>query len=257
MVAGGLHMAEQHVCAHGLRHEVRGPHGLFQHVFAGTFGLGQAVVVAGIENADDIIHGAVADGEAGVGVIADDGLPLLLALLEPEHGDIDAVDGQLAHGQVVELEHVLDDLLLVVVDDTLFAGLVNGHTDLFLGDLGILLIGVHSQQAQDAVGGDGEEPDDGRKQGCDGIDDTGYGKCDALGVFHSDTLGDEFAADEGYVRQDEGNENNGDGVEGSRGDRDAEAGEPGAEAIGEVLSGEGGTEEAGEGDGDLDSGQEA
>ena len=215
----------------------------------------QAEVVPHVQHAHHIVGAALAHGIAGVAAGADGAVPFLLPVLRPEQLHLGAVGGDLAGGAVVELEHVLDELLFGAVDDPLFAALVHHHADLLLADGLLVGIGVHPQQAQHAVGGGGEQPDDGGEGPGDGAEQGGHAQGQGLGLAHGQPLGHQLAKDQREVGEHQRDEHHGHRVQRGGGHRHAQAQEPGDQPVGEVFGREGTAQKAGQGDGHLDGGQ--
>ena len=77
------------------------------------------------------------------------------------------------------------------------------------------------------------------------------------GLLHGDALGHQLAEHQGEVGQDDGHRHQGHRVEHRGGEADAQAQQPVGEHLREGVSGEGGAQEARQGDGDLDGGEDA
>ena len=114
-------------------------------------------------------------------------------------------------------------------------------------------------QAEHAVGGDGEQPDhrahDGGQEGHHPAGEAGHG----VALLHGHPLGHQLAEDQGEIGQDQGDQDDGQGVHriGRGGGEVVLVNEPLGQPAGQVVGAEGRAQEARQGDADLDGGQEA
>ncbi len=229
----------------GLDHEVAEAHG----------NTGGEVGVDGLDRDDACGAIAVAGGDGEIGVIADhDLVPDLIVgvgLIEPD--DLGTRGHDLADGQAIEFEGLVYDLAFDAVEGAGAKSFLHEAADFLLGDRG-LGFGFETGCGEEALGGAGEEGDQGRR---DRGEET-HGSSDDAGhpfrVAEGDLFGDEFAEDEREVGDGTDNEGEGYlvGVGGEgfvAGDEDREFGSQGGPA-------EGAGDNADEGDADLDGGEE-
>ena len=79
VVAGMLHLLEQHIRPHGFGNEPGRRYRMLHHVLPAF--VGEAEIALGVQNAHHLVHGALADGIAGMAAIVDGGLPRLLGFV--------------------------------------------------------------------------------------------------------------------------------------------------------------------------------
>ena len=252
-----LHIAEQHIRAHGLGHEIRGAQQLTHGL--GRFRLRVEQILARGENADDIVRVLLVDREAGQAGRADRCEDLLARVLDPQHHHVGAVDHHVLGGRVVEFKDVVNELFLIRLDRAALLAEVHHHADLILAHVLLIGLGVDVQQAQYAVRGLGEQPDDRAEHRRHARHRTDREAGDRFGLFHGDALGHQLAEHKAEVREHDGDEHHHDRVE-RRGGNGREAlvhRQPMHERIGKAVRREGRGQEAGECDGDLNGGKKA
>ena len=188
-----LHVSEKDIGFYGLGHKIGREHSLGHDRLSGL--VPQSEVVLGVQDAHDVIDGVLADRIAGVAVEVDGVVPVVHGVFHPKDMKVGSMGSDLFGGQVIKLEDVLDELLFLLVYSTLLAAYIHHHADLFLTDGIVLSIGINAQQAKDAVGGDGQEPDDGGEGGGDAGDEAGHPQGQGFSLAHSHPLGDQLAED--------------------------------------------------------------
>ena len=173
--------------------------------------------------------------------------------VHPDKAHVGAVDHDVLGGDVVELEDVLDHVPLAGLDGALFLADIHHVADLLLGDFLFLILGADVHQAQNAVGGLGEQPDDGLADLGHAADKAADHARDLLGLLHRHALGHEFAEHQRKIGNNHGDDDDRQRVDGRSGDGgDAHrVDEIIGDAIGEVVRAEGRAEKTGQGDGDL------
>ena len=72
--------------------------------------------------------------------------------------------GDLINRGIVEFKDVIDELLFLFLNSALFAARVKHHADLFLCDFLVVTVRIDPEQPQQAVGGNGQKPDNGREE---------------------------------------------------------------------------------------------
>ncbi len=255
LVSGTLHIAEQHICLHASRHKIGRSYRCAQNRLPALILL--AEILLGIENANNTVGGVLTDGIAGIAAVTDRLLPDLHAVLHPEQGEVCAVGGDVSGGQIVKLEHILDELLLLVVDGTLLAADVHHHPDFLLADGIILGIRVNPQQPQYGVGGEGQKPNQGGKELGNPRDEGGHTQSQGLRLSHSNTLGHQLAENQGKVGEDQGDDHHGNRLQGRRGNRNPHTDQPRYQNIRKVFSGKRTAQKSGKRDGHLNRRQKA
>jgi hypothetical protein len=118
-------------------------------------------------------------------------------------------------------------------------------------DLVAVGFGVGAGEADGEIGGGAEDPHGRAGQSREQVERAGHQQRPLLGALHRDPLRREFTEDEGEERQDEGDGDDRDGFRAG-----AEEAEQRQERFGQRHGGGGGGEEPGEGDADLDGGEE-
>ena len=162
--------------------------------------------------------------------------------------DVVAWHHHLVEGALRDLEGAVDDLALLRRE-----GLVDGdHVAEFVtGDLLALAVRVAAEYPNSDVGRLREQPDDRLGQRRQDVERSGHHHAPLLGALHRDALGGEFAEHEGEVGEDERHED-----DRHRSCRPAEKAQGCFEWFGERNGGGSRSEEAGQGDPDLDRGEE-
>ena len=170
------------------------------------------------------------------------------------HGHVDARHHDLARGGVTQVEHLMDDALLLVEQGVL---LVDHVADLLLGDI-LTVVGVlDAQDAGEAVGGSLRQPDERASDLLEHRERFGDALGHALGIGQGDALGNKLAHDDREVRHGERDEY-GREAGGDHGQRiDTEARQPLRERVGQARRGDRRRRKAHERDRDLDGGEEA
>ena len=250
------HVAEKHIGLHRFRHKIGLPQGMGHNVLA-AFIL-QAEIVLGIQDTYHIVRRLVADRVQGVAGGVDGLGPLCIAVFQEQQIHVRPVGGDLPGCQIIKFKHVLDESLFLLVDGALLSPGFHQHTDLLLAGLFFLLVGVNAQQPQHPVGGYGKEPYHGLKQFGDAAQQPGDGQSHGFGLFHGDALGHQFPEDQGKIRQDQCDQNNGQGFQCPPGNAcDPQTDEPVCQRAGKTVCGKGAAQKARQGDGDLNGGKEA
>ena len=214
---------------------------------------GGADEVADVDEAEDVVvRGPLAHGVAGVLQPGDLQLRLLDGSVGREEFDLGARRHDLLDGPVSHREHV-DDHLAFVVADLLLAG--DERSELGEPHRVLLGLGIASEQPEDDVGRDAEEPYDRAEEGRDGGQGAGDEAGDRLGGLQGDPLGDELSEDDRQVGDGDRHEDEGE----RRGPRGAHSpfAEDGGHDGRDLGSPEGGREEPRDGHADLDGGEEA
>ena len=250
-----LHLLEERVQIHGLRHD----HRLVEHLLQGKARAAPLQkIISGMEDADDPVFSGIINGDAGKGLGLDQGDDLLFrsVLRQIYHG----FPGRhhILRGHAIQLEDILDISNVVPVQRALVAAGVQHQDNVLLRNRLILFLGIDAHQPQDRVGGDGEEPDDGLQNGGQYGDEAADGVGQLFLVLHGDALGDQLAEDQGKIREDQRHRHHGHGVHrsGVLG-RDAEdADQKGGDRLGKIVRRKGGAQKAGQRDADLDGGEE-
>ena len=101
-----------------------------------------------------------------------------------------------------------------------------------------------------------QQRDQRRKDFGNGADHAGHTKSQLFRLPHGHPLGHQLTEDEGKVGKNDGDQNDHDGMEGAFRERQAKVQQPLHDGVGKVFRGEGGTKEAGQGDGHLNGGEE-
>ena len=174
-----------------------------------------------------------------------------------EGGDVAGVGHQVPGHGLAEVEHVVDPLALFPLNGAPGLAQVHHHADLLLGDGLLLRLGAQAHEPEQAVGGHGQQP---HRRPQDGGDAPHHAAGDLRhlhGLLHGDALGHQLAEHQGEVGQDDGHRHQGHRVEHRGGEADAQAQQPVGEHLREGVSGEGGAQEARQGDGNLNGGEEA
>ena len=207
-----------------------------------------------MDDADDVVDGAVADDQSRVSGVADGGGDVALGVGAVDPGELVAGGHDGADGLVGQAEETLDHVALLGFEHAVLGALGEDGLELLFGDALALLV-AEAEEAEDGVRGAAEDPDD---RGADAghlLEPGGDEDGDAFGVAEGGAFGDEFADDEGEVgrRDDDGGEGQG-GGEGGQG---GEGVQPVLKVLGDAGAAEDAGQDADEGDADLDGGEEA
>ena len=210
LIARCAHIAEQDVCLDTLRHQVRRSYRLC-HDRLPVLAV-QAVVVLGIQHADDVILGLAAHGIEGKAPLVNGFVPRLHIVLNPQNRDLGTVYGDLPGGQIVKFKHILNDALLLAVNGAGFGTGIHHQADVLLACLLIRLRGVNAHQAQYAVRGFGQQPDQRGKQRTDRPKHSRYAQRQRFGLAHGNPLRHQLAENQRDVGQDQRNHYDGNRV---------------------------------------------
>ena len=93
-------------------------------------------VLAGLQDADDVVDGIAVNGDAGILLPADHVEDLLGGAVDVEGGHIDAGREDVLHGGLAEVEGRLDQLALVGLEAALLLHGIDDVMELFFGDGG-------------------------------------------------------------------------------------------------------------------------
>ena len=172
----------------------------------------QAEVILRVEDAHNVVRRALANRVQSVAAVVDGGIPLIHGVLHPEKQHVGPVGADFPGGQIVKFKYVLDKFLLLPVDGPVLTSRVHHQPDLLLAHLIVRLVGVDAYEPEYRVGGEGQEPHDGGKQGGDKTDQSGNPQSQLLRLLHGDPLGHQLSENQGEVGEDEGDQHHGDGV---------------------------------------------
>ena len=114
--------------------------------------------------------------------------------------------------KVVELKDVVYHLFLRVLNNAFFATDIDHHTDLLLGDVFFVSVGVKSEQTDYAVGRHGEHLDKWLGYLRNEQQDTYHLERHFFGHLHRDPLGGKLAQNEREIRGDDGDKHDGNAV---------------------------------------------
>ena len=192
-----------------------------------------------VDDADDVVHGVVIDGQAGIAGFCE-GLRKLFQRNIVLHGHhVYAGRQDLLHLHVVELDGAADELAFPVGKLTVVLSLAHHGDELTFGD-GVALAAVDevSQQLLPLAEQPGQRGEEGQEQ----TQRRRYGGCNRLGHLLGEGLGGHFAEDEDDYRQHDGGGGGAplctqplgkeDGADGSGGDiHDVVADEDGGEKL--------------------------
>ena len=249
-----LHPAEQLVRPDALGHEEGLIHRVFHHRLAGQ--IVQPEVVLGVQHAHHVVLALAADGEVSIVAVPDGAGPDAHVVLQVQADHVAPAGADLLGGGIVHIKNVLDDLVLVVFDGALLAALHQHHLDLVLGDHFLVLVGVDAQQPQQSVGGHGQQPDQRRAQLGHEVQDAGQLQRQGLGLFHGQALGHQLAEHDAEIGQHQRDEEHHRRVQGRAGRGHPQREDQVHDGVGEVFGRKGAAQQAGQGDGHLDGGQE-
>ena len=250
-----LHVAEELIGAHRLGHEIGRAQQLPHRAGGGFAGVEQPI--AGVQDADDVVGVLLIHRETGQAGGLDGLRDLLRRVVHPQHHHVGAVDHHVPGGHVVKFEDVLDHLLLTGLDGAFLLADVHHHADALLRYLIVLLVGVDMYQTQHGICGDSQQPDerphDGGQERHHPAGEAGH----LLALLHGHPLGYQLAEDQREEGEDNGDQDNGQGVHRGLGGggQGILGGEPLGQAAGQVVGGEGGAQKARQGDADLDGGE--
>ena len=107
-------------------------------------------------------------------------------------------------GDIVKLEDIVDHILLDALDDALFLAHVHHHPDLFLGDVLLIRMGIHAEQADDQVGGYGQQLDKGARHHRNHPQNADEGKGQRFGFLHGDPFGYQLTEHQRKIGHDQG-----------------------------------------------------
>ena len=256
MVVALLHQFKEHVDLHGLRHINRLHKSVLCHRSAGL--VGNTEELFGIQHGHHIIDRALEHRVQTMGTGGDHFLPGGHIVVNIQRLNILAMGRKLAGVLVVKLKNIDDHLLLGLVKNALLTAHIYQHTDFFFRHLFIVPIRVNAQNAQHQVGRGSEQPHQRGKEFRGHIDQPGHTQGDLLGLFHCHPLGHQFAKHQSHIRQDDGNNDHGNGIQRAFFDLHAQiVHQPAHNHIGEVVRRKGAAQKAGQGNGDLNGGEKA
>ena len=159
--------------------------------------------IPGVQDAQNIIEIAAIDREAGQPGGADDVQDLAGRGVHLNSGDIAYPGHGVADREVAEFKDVLEQFLLLRIDGSVLVTQVDHHADLILGDLFLLVLGLHAEQTEHSIGGQGEKghhrPGDEGKRGDHPAGET----CHLQGLLHGDAFRDQLAEDQSKVGEDQ------------------------------------------------------
>ena len=181
-----LHILEQVVCLHGLRHKPGLLHCICHDILPAL--VLQAEIVLCVEHAHNVLLVLVADRIVGVSGGVDERLPLLHILVQIQAVHIHPVGTYLFHGNIIKLEYIADHLALLAVDISLGVALHKEHTDLLLRHLLLLFLRVDVQETQHPVGGFGQQEHKGGERLGHPVQETRQQEGELLRLLHGDTL---------------------------------------------------------------------
>ena len=198
-----LHVAEELVSLHCFRHEVC----LAQQRAQGfrVVGLGIEQEVACVEDADDVVHVFVVDGEAAQTGIADGAEDFVLCIIHPDAGNVGAVGHDLFGSGIVELEDVFDHFLFRFLNRAVFAADVHHHADVVLGHFVLSGVGVNAAKAEDAVRGGVQQHHERAENHRADLQQEQRTARNRFGILHREALGHECSQTERQVGKKERN----------------------------------------------------
>ena len=125
----------------------------------------------------------------------------------------------------------MNELLFFAVNGAFLGTHIHHHADLLLADGLLLGVGVNAKQAEDGIGGSGQEPHNRGKQLGDGGDQAGDSQRQRLCLTHGHPFGNQLTKDQGKVGQNQRDDDHGDGVQGSSGNAHTQAYQPIDQAV--------------------------
>ena len=175
----------------------------FAHHIAHDLGVRIAHVqqIAHMHEADHVVEILAGHRVTGVRLVAYErgGLDQGLVALDEDH--VGARAHHLGDDGFGRIEHIVQNRAFVLGKVGVGA---DQHAQLVVGHLGLGLLRVEAEQADDAVRVLADEPDDRAADGGEGVDGGHHGARDLLGALHGDALGHHLGDHDGAVGDDEG-----------------------------------------------------
>ncbi len=153
-----LHIAEQRVSMNGFRNKVNRGKQVAERFRGAAANVQQ--VFPRQQNAQNIIGIFAADRQTGETAVHNGFVDIFRRVVRPDDGHILAVNHEVAGCGVVEFKDVVDHFAFFGFNRAAFFTEVNHHADFIFRDGLFLFVRIHTEQAQNAVCRDGEEPDD-------------------------------------------------------------------------------------------------
>ena len=93
-------------------------------------------IVAGVQDADDVVDLVLIHGDARVALADDQVMDLFGIVVDVNNGDVNAGGQDLLRGLFVKLQRRLHQLALLLLEDAFFLNVLDNHLELVLGDGG-------------------------------------------------------------------------------------------------------------------------
>ena len=151
----------------------------------------------------------------------------------------------------------MDEFIFRGFDRALFPPLLEHHEDILLRDLIVHILRLDPDQAENRVGGCGENEDQGGKKAGNEAQDSRHEERDALRMDLRKALWHELSEHDREIREKDRDKDDDDRLQDLNVQRHPQALKKSHQREREALRGEGAGEEAGQGDGDLNRGKEA
>ena len=207
---GRLHLLEENVDVLALGHQVRRVQDAAHiHLFKPVFARLDDKIFH-IKHADDVVGVPFVNRDAGVFCREQ-----LVEILAHRAAGIDEKDvgpggHDLLRDDVVKLKNAVDHFGFSFVKYPGFLSNLHHGLDLFFGNLFVKPFGLHAEEAQHQVGGEGEKTDKRRGNRLHQQNRLNRKHRNRLRLLQGDPLGDELAEDKGKIGQEQRNRDKGD-----------------------------------------------
>ena len=170
-----------------------------------------------------------------------------------DHSHIDAGHHDLARRGVAQVEHLVDDALLLIEQRVL---LVDHVLDLLFGDVLAVIRALDAHKRGEAIRRCLRKPHERASDLLEHGERLGHALRHTLRVGKRNAFGHELTNDDGQVGDDQGNDHRGEARRDRRERRDAKTREPLGKRVGQIGRRDGRRGEADKRDGDLDGSEE-
>ena len=243
-----LHVLEKNIEVRGL-----GDKGRLKHCIR------EFKVLARMQYSYDIISRIGVYGNSRIALCLDYLEYLLIGRLLRDKHERTAGSHNVLGGHTVELKHIFNIFDIILIQASLIGTCIEHEDYVLLGDRLFLFVRVDSEQTENSVCRDGEQPYDGAENYCQTGNSAAHMLRELFLVLHGDALGYKLAEHEGKERENERYHDNGCGIyytDTALGDikgADGKARQPLCEVVGSECR----AEKAGKGDAYLNSREKA
>ena len=170
--------------------------------------------------------------------------PIRIRLRHEQNIRIFSVRTDFSDRQFLKFEYIFNQFVLFGVYRALFTARFRHHHDFFARDFFLFLVGIDAAEAQNAVCGNGKQPDDGCKEHRNESQNPRQSERHFLRFFHGDPFGDKLAENDIEICQYQRDENNADGIDDALGNAYSRIHQNFHQRLGEIVGGKGAAQKA-------------